>query len=242
LENAVDIKKDFEPCLSTPSVQNLFKILRKEEDAFRAFDCFELFLTAMRKRSVEDFHTQDACLWTLVSRIQSNPQSEAGLSLLTYLLAPGLQAILRKLIRSGVVLREAWSDLWWGFYQTVMRYPLARRRHKVAANLIMDTQHKVLRSQQAEADRLSRLEPLDNHEFTNEPGFDDPFYINAHRLIDGEEITGFAEADIALVIGTRVYDEDMHDVADRLGISYEAARKRRQRIEKTIRQQWLDDS
>ena len=238
----MDIQKDFESCLSTPSVRNLFEILRKEEDAFRAFDCLDLFLATMRNRSLEYFHTQDACLWTLVSHIQSSLHPEAGLSLITYLLAPGLQAILRKLKRNRVELREAWSDLWWGFHQTVMRYPLARRRHKVASNLIMDTQHKVFRSRQAEVDRLSRLEPLDNHEFTNEPGFDDPSYINAHRLIDGEEITGFAEADMALVIGTRVYDEDMHDVADRLGISYEAVRKRRQRVEKKIRQQWLDDS
>jgi len=237
----VDIKKEFEPCLSTPSVRILFEILR-EEEAFFAFDNIEQFLMTMRKRTLEDFPTQDACLGIIISHIQLNLHAEAGVKLLTYLLAPGLQAILKRLIHSRVELREAWSDLWWRFYQTVMGYPLIRRPHKVAANLIRDTEHKAFQSQRAEVDRLLRQEPLDNQELASEPSFVNPLFIKANRLIDGEEVTGFGEVDIAIVIGTRVYDEDMHDVADRLGISYEAARKRRQRTEKKIRQDWLDES
>jgi len=121
----------------------------------------------------------------------------------------------------------------------VLSYPLERRRRKVAANLLLDTRHRVFRSHQIEIALASVIEPLEDNEAPIEPRFDDPVYMSAQRLIEGENDEGINHRDIALILGSRVYDRDLQDLAEELGLSYDAARKRRQRAEKVIRTRWL---
>lgn len=236
----MDIRKEWESCLRTPEVQALFETLQREEGAFAGFTDIEAWLALMKQRTPEHFALQDACLWTLVRRVQQRLETQASLSLLTSLLAPGLQIILGEAVRRPKPLLELWSEVWWSFLQKILKYPLERRPQKVAANLMMDTRQHLHRLWQPDLTNMESLEEVDEEDLAVEPQFDDPLQAQARALIEGED-ADFTEDDHSILIGTRVYGEDLRDVAHRLGISYDAARKRRQRIEEKLRQKWKSE-
>ena len=236
----MDIRKEWESCLGTPEVQSLFETLRKDEGGFAAFSDLSEWLAQMRQRTPENFALQDACLWALVRRVQQRMDTQAALGLLTYLMAPGLQNILKEATRRPKPLHELWSEVWWSFLQTILKYPLERRRQRVAANLMMDTRNHLRRLWRSDSTREASLDEVDEAELAVQPQFDDQLQAQARALIEGEG-ADITEEDNSILIGTRVYGEDLRDVARRLGITYEAARKRRQRIEEKLRQKWKNE-
>jgi len=236
----MDIRKEFEPSLKTRSVENLFVILNCNEKAFESFQSLNSFIRFMEQPSSDAYDVKDACLLALVCRIQALKESDAGISLLTYLLSPGLQSILRDLILKNNGLMEAWSDLWWAFYQTTMSYPVARRKRKIAANLLLDTRHRVQKSLKTETSLQSQLDSLK---------YDDPEDVldehhtqwdQARSMIEGVDTNGLNATDLAVLLGSRVYGENLKDIAHQLGLTYEAVRKRRQRIERSLKERWSD--
>ena len=81
---------------------------------------------------------------------------------------------------------------------------------------------------------------MDEQALAVQPQFDDQLRVLARALIEREGVE-LAEEAYSILIGTRVYGEDLRDVSLRLGISYEAARKRRQRIEEKLRHKWRNE-
>ncbi len=238
----MDIKKEFEPSLNSRSVKELFESLIRGEAAFEPFRDLEGFVRFMEVRSEDSYALKDDCLLAIVRHVQSTVNPDAGLCLLTYLLAPGLQAILRDLVVRGNPLMEAWSDLWWAFFQTAMSYPVVRRTSKVAANLLLDTRHRVVKARRDEASLQRQFETLERQDSGDEPETRHPAWDRARTLIDKEDTAGLKDADLTILLGSRVYGLDLKEIAERLGISYEAARKRRQRIERMLRDRWsLED-
>ena len=71
-----------------------------------------------------------------------------------------------------------------------------------------------------------------------EPSIDDrELPVDANDLGAVREwLTGIVQGDADLVIGAALYGFDLHELADELGISHEAARKRFQRAIKRIRE------
>ena len=236
----MDIRKEFEPSLKTRSVENLFVILLRNEKAFESFRSLNSFIRFMEQPSSDAYAVKDACLLALVCRIQASKESEAGFCLLTYLLSPGLQSILRDLILKGNSLMEAWSDLWWAFCQTTMSYPVARRQRKIAANLLFDTRHRVQKILKAEVLLQSRLDSLKYDDPDDVLDEHHPQWDQARSMIEGVDTNGLNATDLAVLLGSRVYGENLKDIAHRLGLTYEAVRKRRQRIERSLRKRWSD--
>jgi len=234
----MDIRKEFEPSLNSCSVKELFERIIREEAAFKPFHNLDGFVRFMEIRSEDSYALKDACLLAVIRHVQSAADPEAGLCLLTYLLAPGLQAILRNLVVRGNPLMETWSDLWWAFLQTAMSYPVMRRTSKVAANLLLDTRHKVMQNQRIEAELQRRFETLDHHDPADESEAKHPAWNKAMNLINKEDTEGLNDDDLSILLGSRVYGIDLKKIAGRLGISYEAVRKRRQRIERMLRDRW----
>jgi len=60
-------------------------------------------------------------------------------------------------------------------------------------------------------------------------------------MIETGEVAGVRRSDSELVLASRVYDQDLRDLADEAGISYDSLRKRRQRAEMIIRKEWLKE-
>ncbi|MBC8278494.1 MAG: hypothetical protein H8E46_09700, partial [FCB group bacterium] len=57
---------------------------------------------------------------------------------------------------------------------------------------------------------------------------------------EGIDSASLSDLDLDLVTASRVYGESMKDLANRLGLEYWAAFKRRERAEKHIREYWTD--
>jgi len=161
----VDIRKEWESCLRTPEVQALFQSLKEGDSSFWAFDSLEQFVGFMNKPSPDAYAIKDGCLWRIIQHIQTTSNGVAGLSLLTYLMANALQAILRDVNRPQTNTKANFQDVWWQFLQAVVAYPLTRRPHKVAANLAMDTRRRLWNDWRSEDQRASMLVPLDGQKY-----------------------------------------------------------------------------
>ena len=233
----MDIKREFEPSIHSSSVLSFYDLL-KENEAFKEFDDLDHFLQFMENRSAEIAKTKDACLLALISQIQKTDTSHPGLCLLTYILSPGLQHILRDMVCRGRLITEAWSDLWWHFFRRVQNYPIKQRPNKVAANLLLDTRHSLMVARKSNHIYVSQVEP---EELEDESQTSDlhPFWERANLLISGDDPSGLSEVDAILILGSRVYGEKLKDVAKRLRISYGAARKRRNRAERKLKEYWI---
>lgn len=234
----MDIKKEFAFVLSDKSVKDFFRQLRNNEPAFQRFESLEAFVRTINDRTTQNYEVKDACLLKLIESIQITADKSAGLNLITYLLAPGLQRILYDALSKGDDLRETWLNLWCEFFQSVQHYPLHNRQHKVAANLLFETLRRIKNLTRAEHDWSRRTEPVDYRELKsneNEPSLN---FMLATALINGEDKAGLNEIDLDLIISSRVYGESMKSVAQRWKLDYHNALKRRFRAEEHLRNYW----
>ena len=234
----MDIKKQFEAAICEKSVKDFFTELQKEETVFHHFDSLQEFIEFMASRASCKAQLQDFCLLAIVRKIQSTEVQEGGLNLLTYLLAPGLQRILRDIFISAHGLSENWLNLWWEFFQSIQRYPLSRRRRNVATNILFDTRHRIRDKQKVENFWQNIIEPIGDHDWETEEDEPSSYSQLASALIEGTDEAGLNEVDMDLVISSRVYDESMKSIAKRLGLDYHNALKRRYRAEKRIESHW----
>jgi len=234
----MDIKREFEPSLHSSTVLYFYDLLN-EYEVFKRFENLDHFLQLMENMSSDCAHTKDACLLALISQIQNVKVYQPGLCLLTYILSPGLQRILRDMVCKGNLITEAWSDLWWHFFRRVQNYPVGRRPNKVAANLLLDTRHSLMDARKTENIYHSMMESNEEFEYECQTTEMHPCWERASSLISGSDPSGLSEVDTTLILGSRVYGEKLKDVANRLGISYGAARTRRNRAERKLREYWV---
>ena len=237
-EDGMDIRKEFEFVLSDKPVKDFFHELRKKGFIFQRFESLETFIRTINDRTAQNFEVKDACLLELIARIQATEDKSAGLNLITYLLAPGLQRILREIVGVNRAAREGWLNLWKEFFQSVQHYPLTNRPHKVAANLLFDTYRRIRNFTQAEQDWRRRIELAEGLELKTDDTEPSPDFRFASALIEGEKNAGLNKIDLDLIISSRVYGESMKSLAKRLGLDYHNALKRRYRAEKHLRIYW----
>jgi hypothetical protein len=237
-EDGMDIKKLFDFVPTEQKVNKFFLTLKLKTKVFASFIDLPDFTDFMYGSAGKNFDLKDACLLAIIGGIQTANDKAPGLNLITYLLAPGLQNILKKSLSGGSDIREEWLALWSEFFQIIQRYSLANRPHKVAANLLFDTYHRIKDLKENQQDWMRRIEPVEGHELkTNEEELSSDFRL-ASALLQGEDDAGLNKIDLDLVISSRVYGEPMKSLAQRLGLNYHNALKRRSRAEDNLRRYW----
>ena len=234
----MDIKKAFDFVPSDRHAKEFFLELRSQNKQFKQFANLQGFTEFMYGSAGKNFALKDACILEIISGIQDADNKAAGLNLITYLLAPGLQNILMRSVFGGGDLEEIWSVLSWEFFQSILHYPTINRPYKIAANLLFDTHHRIRDFIGAQQDWNNGLEPIERYELKideEETTLDSRL---ASALLEGRDHAGLGILDIKLIISSRVYGESMKSLADRLGLSYQNALKRRNRAEKHLRDYW----
>lgn len=234
----MDIKILFDFVPKDRHVNKFFMALRQQKEVFNRFADLPDFTKFMYVNAGKNFTIKDACLLAIIEGIQYIDNKTPGLKLITYLLAPGLQNILMKSVSGGEDLKELWSTLSLEFFQSILHYPLINRPHKVAANLLLDTHHRIRIILGTQQEWRSRIEPIEGREMKadeEETIIDSRF---ASAFLEGEDDAGLNTIDLDLVISSRVYGESMKSLAKRLGLDYHNALKRRNRAEKHIRNYW----
>ncbi len=137
---------------------------------------------------------------------------------------------------------ERWTRVIWAFLETLCRVDPQKRPHRLVQKVFNDTVHRLYQ----EYLRDWRRTQYDVREPTDEDtAMDDPGLARVdQRLAEEAEVQRLksyarrrilSETDMLILIATRIYGKSMAGYALEAGLSYENARKRRQRAEAAIR-------
>jgi hypothetical protein len=141
---------------------------------------------------------------------------------------------------------ELWRNVTWIFIEVLSRIDLNQRPERLAQKVLNDTSHRLHDEYQDAWDRA-------NQEFATEPeeiatlagGAEDATFaafalreeqeVEIRRLRTHMEAGRITEADFVLLVGTRIYGRSVVDYAREAGLTFQTAKKRRQRAERAIR-------
>ena len=173
--------------------------------------------------------TEDPRLWTIL--------------LVTFW--PGLEAIHFQRRTWDADESERWQNLMWTFLQVVRRIDVERRGDRLAQKIFNDTVHRlydeyqrIWKRQKTEVSVSARqLDAVTGGE--EWAGFLEMEFVESRqseidRLREHVAAGRIAEVDLHLLVGTRLDGKGIRQCASELGISYEAAKKRRQRAEAAV--------
>jgi DNA-directed RNA polymerase specialized sigma24 family protein len=193
---------------------------QRVEPALQGFD----YVDVRRRLLDREFppKQKDALLLALVRCARSD--AEAAMCV-TACLYPGLSRIVHR-YRDILYGDEAWSGLVEALIRRLRTFKPDRRCRFVAANLLRDSAHQLRRV--ARSERMWR----DHVQLHEEPVALAPTPVvttdGGDPLALGAQLSPL---DAALIQSTRLGGLSLADVAGLLGLSYEAAKKRRQRAE-----------
>jgi hypothetical protein len=159
---------------------------------------------------------------------------------------PGLEGIHRKKQHWDPAPDTLWSNITWGFLETVCRIDTRERPNRLVQKIINDTIHRLYGEYRHEWRRVEREVSLETDEFERLAGGDEGLEMAAVELLDEKEFevrelkrylaSGvISEADFFLALGTIVYGASLSEYSEQAGLSYETVKKRRQRLEAKIR-------
>jgi hypothetical protein len=159
---------------------------------------------------------------------------------------PGLESLHRRKRMWDRNQDELWSNIYWTFQQVTCRIDVARRPSRLVQKVINDVIHYLYQHYLPEWKRQEReVEPdekelvalasvlydLAQHDFE----LRDVCEIEIERLQRFVKRGHIRQVDCDLILGTRLYGKSLRACAQEAGLTYEAAKKRRQRAEARIR-------
>lgn len=230
------------------------KEIRDRHQALKQFEDVEDLLALLRD-PVADADTKDGVLLALLDEHQRRGGGGAFA-----LIAVAMFPALDRIYRSRVLRADEHDDLWGrvveAFAEALDRYPISRRRARVAANIegdtmaamrragLRDTRSAVAQQRFTEATTpfVADIEAVDPDaperdrlslgEFV-EPGREPAEPPDATEMKAAETAIAplfdageIADQDRFLILGVHLYERTLGDLAAELGISREAAKKR----------------
>ena len=226
--------------ITTLKADQQFKTAGKVEKVLERFDADTLVAHLTAKDGDRD--EKDRIYGALVRAVQSRSDwADLATALLWLGLWPGLDAIYGHRLRDFIGRPdELVTEISFIFTTTVGRIDLAGV-NRLAATLIWNVERDVregLKRGWADGARTTDVTALEDDLRDEKPPVDDrELPVDANDLAAVREwLTGIVQGDADLVIGAALYGFDLHELADELGISHEAARKRFQRAIKRIRE------
>ena len=225
-----------EPCLV------LLEELRRADPFYQQFQSWAEVVTFMRTGTSCD----PAKDWVLgpIFRCHEEDQDPRWRTILLVIFWPGLESLHRKKCLPDSEADVLWSNVIWAFLQTVCKLKATRRADRLVQKVINDTYHRlheIYIKEWAWPSYLSSLDKLPAADLARTVPTVDPAFAKfeqrhdqdaeIRRLNARHEAGSLSEQDLWLLIGTRIYGKSLRTCAECLGLSYEAAKKRRQRAE-----------
>jgi DNA-directed RNA polymerase specialized sigma24 family protein len=152
--------------------------------------------------------------------------------LLLQVFLPALKTQSERIVSPAGRRDELWELLLFHAWETICCYPLTRRR-RVAANLVLQVLHETTRELHQRSCPHDHEPLLPEHELW--PAATADVDDRESRVEAAVAIGAISEGDAELVLCTRVDGIRLPLLADMLGVSYGALRKRRQRAEAALR-------
>jgi DNA-directed RNA polymerase specialized sigma24 family protein len=152
--------------------------------------------------------------------------------LLLQVLLPALKTQSERIVSPAGRRDELWELLLFHAWETICCYPLARRR-RVAANLVLQVLHEATRELQRRSCAHDHEQLLPGHALEPAANAD---VDDRESFVEAAVAMGaISEGDAELILCTRLDGIRLRLLADILGVSYGALRKRRQRAEAALR-------
>jgi RNA polymerase sigma factor (sigma-70 family) len=213
-----------------------FRIWQAEDATFVRFGDPGALLTFLHRRGQPE--AKDRVLLALLARAQR--EQLAGRVVFQAML-PGLKTLSARLGRSVVSFEELWNILFASLWERIVTYPVERRPSRVAANLLRDTLKRTLAELNREAKAQGQLlsEPLDQFDdlLASDPASDAEAdgSVDVERVLRRAVAAGRVSAEEAeVILATEVDGVPLAVVGERLGVSYNAVKIRRQRAEQRL--------
>lgn len=213
-----------------------FRVWRAEDATLTPFGDAEALIAFLHRRGPPD--AKDAVLVALLVRA---PREQLAGRVVLHAMLPGLKSLSGRLARSVVSFEELWQILFACLWERIVTYPVERRPSRVAANLLRDTLKRTLAELRREAAALAQLPELSLDDLDDllgaeaSEGAETDGHGNPEALLGRAIAAGAVTGDEAeLILATEIDGVPMATVAERLGVSYNAVKIRRQRAEQRL--------
>lgn len=213
-----------------------FRVWRAEDGALRQFTNPDALIVFLHRQGPPD--AKDAVPLALLVRAQ---QDQLAGRIVLQTMLPGLKSLSARLGRSAVSFEELWQILFACLWERIVTYPVERRPSRVAANLLRDTLKRTLGVLKREAKAQGHLSELPLDEFNDllatDASSDGPpdGSVDVEAILRRAVVAGRVTSEEAeLILATEVDGVPLAAVAERLGVSYNAVKIRRQRAEQRL--------
>lgn len=249
-----EVRRALESSAARRAHDEYLKQIAERHEALNQFDNVEELLDVLRDREGDD-DPKDAALIALLEEHQRGDGGGA-FALLAVAMFPALDRIYRQRVQRADDHDDLWGRVVEAFAEAIDRYPISRRRARVAANIEGDTMAAIRRA------KLRDTRTADGHErfaaatspYATAIETIHPEEPERERLVigdfvepgrepalppDGAELKA-AEVAVAplfdagdlndqdrfLILGVHLYERTLGELAAEIGISREAAKKR----------------
>jgi len=228
--------------LHTESYEELLQRLRQTEPFFQQFGIWSEVLSFMRRGAAKD-GGEDEVLRPIL-QAHSDDRDPRWRAVLLAIFWPRLESIRFRRHRWDPDSDDLWQNIVWAFLRVACRVDGRRRTDNLARKLLNDTTRYLgdryrLTWRCSEVELPSRREDLEA--VADLKGIDlagierRAAQAAEHNRLHKHLLAGrITEEDFLLLIGTRVYGRRLCDYARETGVKYQAAKKRRQRLEAAI--------
>ncbi|MGD0999478.1 MAG: hypothetical protein ABSA67_02160 [Candidatus Brocadiia bacterium] len=222
----------------------LLDALRGTEPFFAQFSSWDDVVGFMRRGTSRD-PNKDIVLRTIL-RAHAKVNDPRLQTALLAIFWPGLESIHFQKRRWDGSLDARWNNITWTFLQVVCRLNLRNRSDRLVQKIINDTVHDLYQGYCREWRQSGREIPTDPYRVEQLlPPYEDEAFLliemrdehEAHlrRLREHVAEGRITKGDARLIARTRLFRRSLTECARQAGMSYQAAKKRRQRAEAAIR-------
>ena len=239
-------REQLEQELHSVEYQSLLQQLQQEYPFYRDFSSWNDILTFMRAGTSDDPLKDEVLRPILAAHAEDNDHHWRTVLLVIFW--PGLKSLCIRRRLWDVEFTELWANAIWAFFEAVCHLDLARRSQRLIQKLANDTARRVSLEYKSQKRRADFEIPTDPEQLKylagiiEDYGFKDLDYRQEQEAL----IKQFSEylqsglinqIDFDLLVGTFVYDKCIQECAQEIGISYQLAKKRRQRAVAAIARQ-----
>lgn len=243
--------------LSTGEYQEMLKDLKTTNPFLRRFANWQEMLTVISELPPKSV-VKDEFLRPIYAAIAEDDDPRWR-DILLVIFWPCMESIYIHMLFRDEDTDALWTSVQWAFFEAICGVDLGRRRDWLAKKILNDAYHNIRRGYSEQEANRARCVPLDVAEWAEErkdeggdedddrrsKAPDSPMAepdreiarFEARDTIDGlkrqlwQEVEAgrLREVDYYLLVGTEIYRKTIADCAGKLGITPEAAKKRRQR-------------
>jgi hypothetical protein len=233
--------------LKTEAMQQFFIRQRYKNPLIKPFTSPGALIEYLHDRENPNLKQKNAILGSLIAAHQKD-KNPIWKPLLSIIFWPAIEWVFFRQRNPYTDNDDLFLEVYWAFCEVLWTYPVKKRPHKVASNLKFEVlnlicqqqkknwQHQYISQLAQQTSRLlkDKILALSTPDITawDKPKEEELTKEDYRKLLSSGAIT---ETDYLLLVGTKVYGRSLKELAREHNLSYEAAKKRRQRAERAAR-------